>query len=47
MLVVLVKSEVCGCFAADIIAYALVWVFLSDAKCMVGEFLNESCNMIY
>jgi len=34
-------------FAADLIAYALVGVSLSDAKFMDGEYLYDSCKVIY
>ncbi len=34
-------------FVPDLIAYAFVKVALSDANLMGGEYLNESCNMIY
>ncbi len=34
-------------FAADFIAYALVGVSLSDTKYMEGEYLTESCMVIY
>jgi len=34
-------------FATDLIAYALVGVSLSDAKFMGGEYLYDSCKVIY
>jgi len=34
-------------FVADLIAYAFVAVFLSNAKFMGGEYSNESCKVIY
>lgn len=38
-------------FAAELIVCEFVGIFLSDAKFMggvfMGEYINESCNMIY
>jgi len=34
-------------FGADLIAYAFVGGSLSDTTFMGGDYLNESCKMIY
>ncbi len=48
IILVSVYTSICGqgYFATDLIAYAFVRVFLSDAKFMGGEYLNKSCNLI-
>jgi len=37
----------CVIFVADLIEYAFVGVSCSDANFMGGQYLNESCKVIY